>query len=89
MNKKATEGEQSSRLQRLAALPDEKIDTSDIPEVADWSSAVRGHGRSRKEAVTIRLDADVLAFFRNRGRQYQTEINRALREWVREHQKFP
>ena len=87
MSRKATDTEQSARLQRIAALPDDKIDTSDIPEVVDWSGAVRSMGRPRQEAVTIRLDAEVLAFFRNRGGQYQAEINRVLRDWVREHRK--
>lgn len=53
----------------------------------DWSDAVRGGlHRPRKEAITIRLDADVLAWFREHvqsGRGYQTEINRVLRKHVR------
>lgn len=78
--------EQRARLARLAALPEGQIDTSDIPEVLDWSDAVRGGlDRPRKEAITIRLDADMLAFFRARGGHYHSEINRALREWIREH----
>lgn len=79
--------EQRDRLQRLAAAPESEIDTSDIPEVPDWSDAVRGGlYRPRKEAITIRLDADVLAWFRSRaegGRGYQSEINRVLRQYVR------
>jgi uncharacterized protein (DUF4415 family) len=78
---------QRERLKRLATLPDEQIDTVNIPEVADWSGAVRGLYRPRKQAITIRLDADILAYFRAQGRHYQTEINRALREWVQSHQK--
>jgi uncharacterized protein (DUF4415 family) len=77
---------QRERLKRLAALPDDQIDTADIPEVTDWSGAVRGLYRPRKQAITIRLDADVLAYFRAQGRHYQTEINRALREWVQSRQ---
>jgi uncharacterized protein (DUF4415 family) len=38
--------------------------------------------RPLKEPVTLRLDADVLAWFKKGGRGYQTRINRALREWV-------
>ena len=34
--------EQRDRLQRLAIAPEADIDTSDIPEVLDWSGAVRG-----------------------------------------------
>jgi len=82
--------EQQERLARLAALADTEIDTSDIPEIPDWSDAVRGgFYRPRKQAVTIRLDADLIAFFKAGGGRYQTEINRALREWVREHGKLP
>ncbi len=82
----AVSKEQQVRLERLAAAPDEEIDTSDIPEVLDWSGAIRGGlYKTRKEAITIRLDADVLAWFRDHaegGRGYQSEINRALRQYV-------
>ena len=82
----AVSKEQRARLERLAAAPKEEIDTSDIPEVLDWSGAIRsGLYEARKEAITIRLDADVLAWFRDHaegGRGYQSEINRALRQHV-------
>ena len=82
---------QLERLRRLAAMPDETIDTSDIPEVTDWSGAVRGGlYRPRKEAITIRIDADVLAWFRGHtegGRGYQSEINRVLRRHVADREK--
>ncbi|MDO9710678.1 BrnA antitoxin family protein [Paracraurococcus lichenis] len=77
---------QRRRLERLAATPEETIDTDDILEVTDWSGAVRGGlFGPRKEAVTIRVDADVLAWFRNQaagGSGYRTEINRVLRQHV-------
>lgn len=38
----------------------------------------------KKELVTIRLNADVLDFFRSMGRGWQTRINTALKEWVKE-----
>ena len=82
---------QQQRLQKLAELPDEAIDTTDIPEVSDWSDAVRGGlYRPRKESITIRLDADVLAWFKNHaqdGKGYQSEINRVLRKHVAETDK--
>lgn len=70
----------------LAALPDDAIDTSDIPEVSDWSNAVRGRFyRPVKQQLTLRLDADVVDWFkRHPGSEkgYQTRMNRALREYV-------
>ena len=78
---------QKAELKALAALPDDKIDTSDIPEVLDWSGAKRGlFSRPVKQQLTLRLDADVVAWFKRRaraGKGYQTDINQALREYVR------
>jgi len=71
---------QLKELRALAALPDDKIDLSDIPEVRDWSNAVVGRFyRPIKKSLTIRLDADVLAWLKASGRGYQTRINRLLR----------
>lgn len=62
---------------------DNEIDFSDIPEVLDWSDAVRGKFyRPVKEHVTIRLDADILAWFKRNHPKYQTAINSALREYI-------
>lgn len=64
----------------LSALPDKQIDTSDIRELRDWNRAVVGKFyRPIKEPVTIRLDADVLAWLKSQGRGYQTRINVFLR----------
>ena len=77
---------QRAELKSLAALPDDAIDTSDAPELDDWSGAKRGlFYRPIKQQLTLRLDADVVAWFKrhttsNEG--YQTRINRALREYV-------
>lgn len=71
---------QAKELASLAALPDEKIDLTDIPEVLDWSGAVVGkYYRPIKKSLTIRLDADVLAWLKAGGHGYQTRINRLLR----------
>ena len=71
---------QRKELRALAALPDEKIDLSDIPEVLDWSNAVVGRFyRPIKKSLTIRLDADVLAWLKASGSGYQTRINKLLR----------
>jgi uncharacterized protein (DUF4415 family) len=65
----------------LLRLPDEKIDLSNIPEVKNWTNAVVGKFyRPRKEPITIRLDADVLAWLKAGGSGYQTRINTVLRD---------
>ena len=73
----------------LAALEkksDADIDLTDIPEVVDWSSAERGRFyRPVKQLLSVRLDADVIAWFRASGEGYQTRINAALREYVATH----
>jgi uncharacterized protein (DUF4415 family) len=65
---------------RLRALDDVEPDTVDLPEAPaeNWKYA-RQFFKPRKEAVSIRLDADVLDWLRHRGDKYQTEINRILR----------
>ncbi len=79
--------EQRAELTSLAALGDDGIDTSDAPELLDWSGAERGlFYRPVKQQLTLRLDADVVAWFKRQsasGRGYQTRINRALREYVK------
>ncbi len=83
--------EQQAELETLAALPEEEIDTSDAPEVLDWSGARRGvFYRPVKQQITLRLDADLIAWFKARtkhGKGYQTQINSALREYVTRHQE--
>jgi uncharacterized protein (DUF4415 family) len=72
-------------------MPDSAIDTSDAPEVRDWSGAKRGlFYRPIKQQLTLRLDADVIAWFKARAKSakgYQTRINKALREYVEEKRK--
>jgi uncharacterized protein (DUF4415 family) len=71
-----------ARLQAVAALPDDQINTDDIPEVRDWSAGVRGKFyRPIKQRLTLRIDADVVDYFRKRAPAggYQTAMNRALR----------
>jgi uncharacterized protein (DUF4415 family) len=67
----------------LAAMPDETIDYSDIPELdADWFARAELRLPQPKEAVSIRLDRDIVAYFKADGRGYQTRINAVLRAWV-------
>jgi uncharacterized protein (DUF4415 family) len=75
--------ELAKELAYLIALRDEDIDTTDIPEVVDGRGAERGRFyRPMKQAVTIRLDADIVAWFKSHAPTYQTAINSALREYM-------
>ena len=70
------------RLLAQGAVPDDQLDLSDIPEITDWSNAVR-HGqfyRPVKQQTSVRLDADVLAWLKSQGKGYQTRMNKILRE---------
>ena len=77
---------QRVELERLAALPDEAIDTSDIAPLdeAFWANATRFRDRALyrpvKQSTTVRLDADVLQWLRAKGKGYQTRLNAILRE---------
>ncbi len=66
------------------AVPDEKINTSDVPEMTEKDFA-RGHfkyWKPIKKSVTLRLDVDVLESFKSLGKGYQTKINEVLRDYA-------
>ena len=70
-------------LAALEKMPDSAIDTSDIPTITDWSKAQVGRFyRPIKQPVTIRLDADVIAWFKETAPQYQTAVNKVLRDYM-------
>ena len=74
---------QKAELAALAALADERIDTSDIPPLSEafWKNAARNpFYRPVKQQVTVRVDADVLAWLRSTGRGYQSKLNDILRQ---------
>ncbi len=75
---------------QLRALKDRPIDFSDIPELPPdaFKNAVRGKFyRPVKQAVSLRLDADVIAWLKKDGDGYQTRVNRMLREKMLEELK--
>ena len=79
---KATKS-RAAELARLAAMPDRDIDTSGIPETLGWSKAVVGKFyRPVKTQVTLRIDADVLHWFKTHSGKYQSAVNAVLREHV-------
>lgn len=76
--------------ERVDALEDKDIDLTDIPEVSaeTFARAIVRRGLkpvSRKAQLTIRVDNDVLDWFKNQGQGYQTKINALLRAYMEAH----
>lgn len=77
-------------MKELKALKKRKIDLSDeeAPEITAWDKAVVGKFyRPVKKQITVRIDADVLEWFRHATKKYQTLINLACREYMMTHDK--
>lgn len=74
---------QKDNLKQLAAMPDDQIDASDIPELTDAQLAEMKrpeHFRPVKKQITARVDADVLAWLKSQGKGYQSRMNAILRQ---------
>jgi uncharacterized protein (DUF4415 family) len=73
--------EKRKQLAKLAKMPDSQIDLSDIPEIKSLppDAVIARLYRPRKASVTLRLDADVLAWLKATGEGYQTRVNAYLR----------
>lgn len=77
-------------MKELKSLKNRKIDLSDkdAPEITNWEGTVIGKFyRPVKKQITVRIDADVLEWFRHAAEKYQTLINEACREYMVHHQK--
>ena len=74
------------RLKKIKSIKDKHIDYSDIPELDDkfWENAVIEYPE-KKKPITLRLDADVLEWFKSMGKGYQTRINAILRTFYESH----
>jgi len=84
MNAKTSKKRSGTDWEYLATDSDEGIDFSDIPKLGPdfWKNA-KLRMPQKKDSVTIRLDHDVLEWFRGMGRGYQTKINAVLRSYMR------
>jgi len=74
---------QKKEMAALEAMSDSDIDCSDIPELSEQElkNSVQGRFyRPVKKHVTLRIDADVLAWLKSQGKGYQTRINAILRD---------
>lgn len=77
---KKLSAKQKAEVDALVRLPDDQIDTSDIPEMNFTDKAVVGKFyRPVKKAISVRIDADVLAWLKKSGPGYQGRINNILR----------
>ena len=79
------------QLKAIDAIKDEDIDYSDSPDLGDtdWSEfKVFDPNKalnSLKRSITIRLDDDVIDYFKSFGKGYQTKINLALKDYIKQH----
>ena len=67
---------------RLAEQDDESVDTSDIPELDDDFFEKAELRVPEKKPVTLRIDEDVLEWFKSQGKGYHTRINKLLRQYM-------
>lgn len=85
--------EQKRRLNALSSLNDASIDTTDAPYLSEavWQRLPRRATENEnqtgkiKEQVMLRIDTEVLEFFKRTGEQYQSLINAVLRSYVETH----
>ena len=84
-------GESRTDWERVRAMSQEEVerlaDEEDGPLPEGWESTVVIGIPRRKQGVHIRLDADVLDWFKARGPGYQTRINAVLRAFVQARQR--
>lgn len=91
MSKEPTTRKSQTDWARVDAMTDEDIDLSDCPEITpeQFAKAVVQRGGlqplKNKAQVTLRIDSDVLEWFKLQGRGYQTQINSLLRAYMEAH----
>ncbi len=90
MNQNSTSNESQTDWTKLDNLTDDEIDFSDVEEITPelFAQVVVRHGLKpvpKKEQITLRVDSDVLRWFRSQGKGYQTKINDLLRAYMNAH----
>jgi len=81
-------GSKKQRLEEIEKIQDNEIDYSDIPELDDtfWDNANILYPENKKP-ITLRLDSEVLDWFRSTDKGYQTRINAILKSYLKAHKK--
>ena len=86
IRKKIARGESKTDWKRANAIPQSEVerlaDIDEGPLPDDWESTVMVGLPSPKQGIHIRLDGDIIEWFKAYGRGYQTRINAALRAFV-------
>jgi uncharacterized protein (DUF4415 family) len=87
---RATSPQSQSDWDRVDRMKDEEIDLSDLPEIPPeaFARAIVRKGLQpveRKAQITLRVDADVLEWFRKKGAGYQSRMNAVLRAYKQAH----
>jgi uncharacterized protein (DUF4415 family) len=88
MKETNTTKESRTDWRKLATLADDRIDASDIPELdEDFFREAKLRLPKGKQLVSLRVDSDVLDWFKRQGKGYQTKINAVLCAYVRVHRR--
>lgn len=83
MNTSSISKKRIKELKKLASSPDESIDYSDIPELeGSFWEKVTVEFPKKKKAVSIRLDEDIIQWYKGRYREYQTAMNAVLKSFM-------
>jgi uncharacterized protein (DUF4415 family) len=85
------DAEMRRQLEAIDRIADDQIDFSDIPEMTEEDLS-KPHWiglfyRPGKKSVTIRLDEDMVKWFKNQGKGWQTRMNWVLRLYFASHRK--
>lgn len=88
MNAKPSKKRSKTNWDKVKAKTDSDIDISDIPELdPEFFKSAELHMPATKTSITVRLDKDVLEWYRRQGKGYQTRINAVLRSYMEAHNK--
>jgi uncharacterized protein (DUF4415 family) len=93
MSKKSTSNHSKTDFDRLRNLKDSEIDFSDISKITpeQFAKAIVRKGLKpvlNKHQLTLRIDQEIVNWFKNQGRGYQTKINQILKAYVEAHQQI-
>ena len=87
MKEKVLKGKSRTDWERVKAMSDEDIDYSDIPPLRqDFFKEAIVRWPQQKKQITLRIDPDIIDFFKKEGKGYQSMINAVLRKYVDAHQ---